>query len=599
MRSGKDNNGEAAMNNNLVLTRMLVVLGIVSLLSLAGCGGGTSRSFNNQPPLPPPSSPAAVSVSPSSATVAINAFQQFTATVSPPGANQAVTWVVQEGAAGGSITGAGMYTAPGTPGTFHVVATSQADSTKSVQATVTITNLSLSVILRPAAVGMKPDATQIFTATVTGSSNTAVAWTIQEGSGGGTITDSGVYTAPATLGTYHVLATSAADPTMSASALAVVTQSPGSFTTTASMLRVVGIHTATLLADGKVLVAGGSEGTFNYAYGGLRDAELYDPVASSFTTTISMTSARTFHTTSLLPNGKVLVTGGFDEGHPDQPLPESSAELYDQATGSFTPAGSMGIARAVHTATILVNGKVLIAGGGTQQIVDGGFPFFGQGIAESEVYDPATNSFSATGAMSTSRFAHTATLLHNGKVLITGGFSNSDSFASTQALLTAELYDPTTGSFNPTGNMGTPRAGHTATLLENGNVLVSGGLMSMVATAVVPSAELYDPATGTFTPTGSMAEAREEHTATLLPDGRVLIVGGNSVTDTLTSAEIYDPLTGSFAVTGFMGAPRSTHTATLLPDGTVLVAGGNSKARPDLGVYSMPTGTAEIFKLLP
>ncbi len=120
-------------------------------------------------------------------------------------------------------------------------------------------------------------------------------------------------------------------------------------------------------------------------------------------------------------------------------------------------------------------------------------------------------------------------------------------------------------------------------------MLVSGGL----ATATVSSAELYDPTTGSFTPTGSLAEAREEHTATMLPDGRVLIVGGNSVTGALTSAEIYDPLTGSFAVTGSMASPRSMHTATLLPDGTVLVAGGYYNAPP---AYWLPTGTAEIYQ---
>jgi hypothetical protein len=260
----------------------------------------------------------------------------------------------------------------------------------------------------------------------------------------------------------------------------------------------------------------------------------------------------------------------------------------------------MGIARAAHTATLLPNGKVLIAGGGTA----GGFglPFFGQGIAASEVYDPATNSFSATGAMGTPRYAHTATLLPNGKVLIAGGISTANVGTFTEnVLLTAELYDPATGAFTSTGSLGTARGGHTATLLANGKVLVAGGLISLnfAGVSFASTAELYDPATGAFTPTGNLTAAGDEHTATLLPDGRVLIAGGMSAVATLMSAQIYDPATGTFVATDSMAMSRSAPTATLLPDGTVLVAGGNTAGgRHDIGL-SNPTGTAELFKVLP
>jgi hypothetical protein len=450
-----------------------------------------------------------------------------------------------------------------------------------------------------------------------------VTWTVQEGAAGGTITNTGLYVAPTTPGTFHVIATSAADSTNSASAVVNVAQLSGFFAPTGSMKAVVGIHTATLLPDGKVLMAGGSK-PFLGIFGddgsdetGQSDAELYDPVAGSFIAIGSMGSARTWHTATLLPNGDVLVTGGFDQGQPKypptRPQPQGSAELYNPATGSFTPAATMVIARAAHTATLLPNGKVLIAGGGTA----GGFglPFLGQGIAASEVYDPATNSFSATGTMGTPRYAHTATLLPNGKVLIAGGISTANVGTYTEnVLLTAELYDPATGAFTPTGSLGTARGGHTATLLANGNVLVAGGLISLnfAGVSFASTAELYDPATGAFTPTGNMTADREEHTATLLPDGRVLIVGGASAAliwsdvrtissqGTLASAEIYDPATGSFTATDSMTAPRSAHTATLLPDGTVLLAGGNiAQGWHGSAVGTQPTGTAELFKVLP
>jgi hypothetical protein len=198
------------------------------------------------------------------------------------------------------------------------------------------------------------------------------------------------------------------------------------------------------------------------------------------------------------------------------------------------------------TATLLHNGKVLIAGGGE----DSGFP-----MASAELYDPSTDSFNATGSMSRPRASNTATLLANGKVLIAGGRGAEE---SEERMASAELYDPATGSFTATGSMGRPRAGHTATLLADGRVLIAGGA-SAYNPADLTSAELYDPDTGTFKPTGSMTTARNGQTATLLPSGKVLFAGGSDET-----AELYDPATGSFSPTGPMSGPRLGHAATLL-----------------------------------
>ena len=317
-------------------------------------------------------------------------------------------------------------------------------------------------------------------------------------------------------------------------------------------------HTATLLPNGKVLVAGGSPG--------LSSAELYDPATGSWTATGSLSTARYFHTATLLPTGKVLVAGGLG---PSGYL--SSAELYDPASGTWTATGSLSTARLLHTATLLPTGKVLVAGGVN------GFV-----LSSAELYDPATGSWSSTGSMGTPRYDHTATLLPNGKVLVVGGYNGS-------LLSSAELYNPATGSWSSTGSMGTARRDHTATLLPNGKVLVVGGLGN---SGVLSSAELYDPATGSWSSTGSMGTAREDHTATLLANGKVLVAGGLGNSGVLSSAELYDPATGSWSSTASMGTARFSHTATLLPNGKVLVAGGsNGSYLSSAELYDPGTGT--------
>jgi N-acetylneuraminic acid mutarotase len=325
----------------------------------------------------------------------------------------------------------------------------------------------------------------------------------------------------------------------------------GIWTATGLMATARTYHGSTLLPNGKVLVAGGFGGSSPYS-----SAELFDPATGTWTSTGSMATGRRNFTTTLLPNGKVLVAGGISSGD----LILSSAELYDPATGTWAATGSMSAALCLRTAVLLPNGKVLVAGG----YPGGGGAY---NVASAELYDPATGLWTATGAMTTIRGGFTATLLPNGKVLAAGGYRNFDQNVSGTNLSSAELYDPATGTWTATGSMSVARGTHTANLLPNGQVLVAGGYVR----SILNSAELFDPATGTWTATGLMSVARADHKATLLPDGTVLASGG---VGGISSAELYDPASRTWTATSSMSVARGSHTANLLPDGTVLVVGG-------------------------
>jgi WD40 repeat protein len=329
----------------------------------------------------------------------------------------------------------------------------------------------------------------------------------------------------------------------------IAVQEPSNvWTGTGSLISKRALHTATLLGNGKVLVAGGNDGSPNNI---ISSSELYDPATGTWSATAAMSAPRQYHTATLLPNGKVLVAGSGNPGN----VGSASVELYDPANGTWSPTGPMVAARYEHTATLLGNGKVLVTGG-----KDGS-----RYLNSAELYDPATGIWTLTGSMVDTRFTHTATLLANGKVLVAGG---SDP-RLTGPRATAELYDPSTGTWTATGSMGLKHALHTATLLSNGKVLVAGGSDPIATT------ETYDPATGTWTVTGSLNTARHQHTATLLGNGQVLVAGGVLGATTLASSELYEPATGVWTTTASMLDARALHTATLLNNGLVLGVGGN------------------------
>ncbi len=394
----------------------------------------------------------------------------------------------------------------------------------------------------------------------------------------------------------------------------------GTWSRTGNMLCYRVAHRAVLLATGKVLVVGSQEaGLF---------CELFDPASGQWTVTGELSQPRLNFGLTLLPDGEVIVFGGYSE---ESGPPLTHSERYNPSSGTWSadapinhtrrlpegfvlpdgrlmvaggvseygpnpveirvpvlpdwqPTAPMLLGRSKPTLTLLPDGKVLAAGGigrpdGLKHVM----------LASCELYDPATNTWSATGAMENPRWAHTATALADGRVLVTGGGTNL-----------AEIYDPETGIWAGAGTSSTTVGYATATRLRSGNVLVAGGSTFWNDPASTAACSIYQVDTGRWVSTGSLAQPRERHSATLLPDGRVLVAGGlNLAPGTSTSVlncEIFDPSTGKWTISAIPRVQRYDHTAVVLPGEEILLVDGfgSSGARAEgdlLNLADETTGT--------
>jgi hypothetical protein len=335
----------------------------------------------------------------------------------------------------------------------------------------------------------------------------------------------------------------------------------GSVSAASPMLEPRSGHSATLLQDGKVLIAGGMRHNQDF----YRSAELYDPTTGRFQATGAMAVARVGHAAVLLHSGKVLVAGGWiDMGSTD------SAELYDPATGKFTVLPKMIVKRGRPTAALLGNGDVLITGGADHDTRGG--------VASAEIFRTDILKFELVGPMHAARIAQTATVLNDGRVLIVGG--RGDTLTAS-----AELYDPATKQFMVTGSMLTARCKHSAALLPDGRVLIAGGSDDRGWNGQLNSAEIYDPQTGKFGGTSPLNDSRFKlpDVAARLASGRILFAGGSR------TVEVYDPAAGNFLIAaGQMRDARHYMTETKLENGSVLLTGGypeNDQSTAETWIY--------------
>ena len=318
-------------------------------------------------------------------------------------------------------------------------------------------------------------------------------------------------------------------------------------------------HSSTLLQNGKLLVTGG--------YSGLSSAELYDPAANAWSTTASMTTGRYLHTATLLNDGRVLVVGGSFFGGTT-----ATAEIYDPGTSLWTSAAPLPAARTAHTATLLLNGKILIIGGSVTGTGDSNTCL---------IYDPVANTWATAAAMAQAREGHTTIRLPNGTILVAGGINGNTYLSS------SEIYDPVTDTWIGAGPLAVARRGHIFALLNTGKVLASGGQIANNGTTTTLTSELFDPSTKTWSMGAPSPHTRQYGASVLMPDGRLLVAGGYVSGTTTSGADFYNAALDTWAPAGDIVGTRQYLTASLLQDGRALFAGGynTSTALSNVDIY--------------
>ncbi len=343
----------------------------------------------------------------------------------------------------------------------------------------------------------------------------------------------------------------------------------GAWSELPDLATVRGTAAAVVLADGRVLVAGGGVGSI--ALGG---AEVLDQASGRWAAVASLTRPRRGHRGVVLDDGRVLIAGGIAEGEL-----LASVEVYDPAKGTWAAVAPMSTPRLGHSLSLLGDGRVLAAGG----TVPGGEGAAASAqtirpAASTEVYDPVQGTWAPAASMGSGRFEHTATALPDGRVLMTGGLGPAGDRVG--PLATSELYDPPANAFVRSTDLKEPRTNHAAAALDDGSILVVGGAGGVNGDISVGSTEVFDSRQGTWTVVGPLAESRAGHSVTALADGRVLVAGGESVARgarrSLASAEVFDTADRAWRSAGPMACSRSEHDAVRLGDGTVLVVAGDA-----------------------